>query len=75
MESDSFDECLNSRRPLERVLDDIFDSEGVVSSTPTFVVLYGGQGTLLNGSRPVEDFTQILTQFVQLAEEEAAAQE
>lgn len=74
LDNDSFVECLNGRDALERVLYDIYDSEGVVSSTPTFVVLYAGQGTLLNGSRSVEDFTEILNRFVELAEE-AAAQE
>jgi hypothetical protein len=53
-------------------LTDLYDAEGVVSSTPTFVVLYGGQGTLLNGSRPAADFAEILNNFVGLAEEESA---
>jgi protein-disulfide isomerase len=72
LDGDLFDECLNDRESLERVLTDLYDAEGVVSSTPTFVVLYGGQGTLLNGSRPAADFAEILNNFVGLAEEESA---
>ena len=45
---------------MERVITDIFNSIGVVNSTPNFVVLSGGQGRILNGSRPAEQFVTIL---------------
>jgi protein-disulfide isomerase len=73
LDGDLFVQCLNDRESLERVLSDLYDAEGVVSSTPTFVVLYGGQGTLLNGSRPASDFSEILNSFVEQAEQSAAA--
>lgn len=56
----TFAACLDSRAPVERVVADIYDSLGAVSSTPTFVVLKDGQGSLLRGSRPAADFVTLL---------------
>ena len=55
-----FATCLASREPLERVLLDLYDGEGVVQSTPTFVVLYGGSGTIVSGAYPAEQFVAAL---------------
>ena len=68
LDDDSFSKCIRSRQPMERVLLDVFDAEGVISSTPSFVALYDGQGTLLNGSRPVEDFRAILDSLIETAQ-------
>jgi len=65
LDGDSFSDCIKSRQPLERVLDDVFDAEGVISSTPSFVALYKGQGTLLNGSRPLEEFRQVIESLIE----------
>lgn len=51
-----FTACLNSRRALERVLDDMYDAQGSVATTPTFVFLYGGRGHLSRGALPVDEF-------------------
>jgi protein-disulfide isomerase len=55
-----FSACLDSREPVERVVADIYDSLGAISSTPSFVVLSGGQGSILRGSRPADDFVTLL---------------
>ncbi len=55
-----FAECLDSRAPLERVLIDLFEARNVIDQTPSFVMIYGGQGRRLEGARSAEDFTAIL---------------
>ncbi len=60
MEFEIFAACLDSLEPLESVVADIYSSMGAVSSTPSFVVLTGGQGSILRGSQPAEQFVTML---------------
>jgi protein-disulfide isomerase len=60
LDSTEFAACLGSREPVERVVSDIYDSFGAVSSTPSFIVLSGGQGSVLRGSRPADQFVELL---------------
>lgn len=60
LDAATFSACLAGREGLERVLDDLYDATGVVSQTPTFVIVYGGQGRRLEGARSAEDFVAIL---------------
>ena len=60
LDTELFYACLSSREALERVVADMYDGQGVVSSTPTFVVLSGGRGTLLQGSRQADQFVELL---------------
>jgi len=60
LDEDEFAACLASREPVERVVNDIYASLGSVSSTPSFIVLKDGQGSVLRGSRPAEDFVTLL---------------
>ncbi len=55
-----FTACLDSREPIERVVADIYDSLGAVSSTPSFVVLSNGQGSVLRSSRLADQFVTLL---------------
>ncbi len=55
-----FATCLGSRAPLERVLTDLFEARNVIDQTPSFVMIYGGQGRRLEGARSAEDFVAIL---------------
>ncbi|NPV06882.1 MAG: thioredoxin domain-containing protein [Anaerolineae bacterium] len=64
LSQDQFRECLDSRGSLEPVLSDMQDGQGVVSSTPAFIVLYGGQGRILRGSLPLDDFRTALQQML-----------
>jgi protein-disulfide isomerase len=59
-DDDEFETCLDSRQALERVLADLYDAQGVVNSTPNFVILHSGRGTLLSSSRPAEQFIALL---------------
>ena len=60
LDEDEFAACLASREPMERVVADIYASLGAVSSTPSFIVLKDGEGSVLRGSRPAEDFVTLL---------------
>jgi protein-disulfide isomerase len=62
-----FSACLSSRQALERVLADMYDAQGTASTTPTFVVLYKGKGTLIQGSRSAEEFINTLKGFLEPA--------
>jgi protein-disulfide isomerase len=55
-----FTTCFNSRQALERVLDDLYDAQGVAQVTPSFIVLSGGQPARLRGARPPDEFVEIL---------------
>jgi protein-disulfide isomerase len=70
LDVDSFSTCFNSRQALERVLNDMYDAQGVVTTTPTFVVLSGGKGTLINGSRPAEEFVKTVQGLLDTANAE-----
>jgi predicted DsbA family dithiol-disulfide isomerase len=52
----AFSSCLASRAPLERVLDDVFDLSSIFSTTPTFVVLFDGRASVIEGAQPLEQF-------------------
>jgi predicted DsbA family dithiol-disulfide isomerase len=56
----AFSGCFNGRQALERVLRDMYDAQGVIQQTPTFIVLVGGRGHVLKGSRPADQFAAIL---------------
>jgi protein-disulfide isomerase len=60
LDAATFAACLDSREPVERVVADIYHSVGAISSTPSFIVLSGGQGSILRGSQPVEQFVTVL---------------
>ena len=71
LDTDQFDACFNSRQALERVLADLYDAQGVVQTTPTFILLYDGRGHMMSGSRPVDQF---LTTIQSRLEEASANQ-
>ena len=64
LDATEFSACLNSRQALERVLPDIYDAIGIIDSTPTFVILANGQGTIVNGTQSLESFTRIVDGFL-----------
>ena len=65
LDAEQFAACLDSREPVERVVSDIYASLGAISSTPSFVVLVDGQGSVLRGSRPAEEFVTLLEGVVE----------
>jgi protein-disulfide isomerase len=62
-----FTTCLTSRKALERVLLDLYDAQGIIRNTPTFVLIYDGKGSSLRGARPADQFVKILEQRLERA--------
>ena len=62
---EQFAACLDSRQPLQRVLQDMWDGDGVVSKTPTFIAVYGGQGQVFTGSIAPESIESVLESLVE----------
>jgi protein-disulfide isomerase len=56
LDESAFSSCLGNRAALERVVEDLFDITGIFSSTPTFVVLFDGRASVIDGALPFEDF-------------------
>ncbi len=56
----AFEQCFTSRVALERVLDDMSDARGIISQTPSFVVVQGERGSLMQGSIPPDEFVASL---------------
>jgi len=75
MNQAAFRSCLSGRKSLERVLADLYDGLSVgVRSVPSFVILRGGDGTVLVGARTVEEFSNALQQELAKSTEEPAPQ-
>jgi protein-disulfide isomerase len=51
-----FASCVGSRTALERVVDDLYDTWEIFGSTPTFVVLFDGWASVIDGAQPFEEF-------------------
>ena len=66
LDEGAFASCVGSRAALERVVDDLYDTSGIFGSTPTFVVLFDGWASVIDGARPFEDF---VAAFDELREE------
>ena len=56
LDANIFQTCSNSRQPLEAVLRDMYDAQGIVETTPTFIFLFGGRGNLSKGALPPDQF-------------------
>jgi len=59
-----FEACLSSRQALERVLEDVNSAEGTVRSTPSFILLGGGEARLIEGALAVDDFVRAVEQLL-----------
>ncbi len=62
----AFEACFMGRASLERVLPDLLDAQGLVSATPTFVILQGQAGTVMSGSRSTAEFAALIENFLTL---------
>jgi len=54
-----FRACLDSRHAMERVLADLYDAQDIVRTTPSFVLVQDGRGTLMQ-PLPAEQFVKLL---------------
>jgi|GEM_PF-240460 len=60
LDKEVFSTCFNSRQALEQVLNDIYDAQGVVQTTPAFIFLADGRGSFSQGARQVEQFVKLI---------------
>jgi protein-disulfide isomerase len=56
LDTEVFASCVGSRAALELVVDDLYDLSGIFGSTPTFVVLFDGRASVIEGAQPLEQF-------------------
>jgi len=70
LDSAAFATCLSSRTALERVLADVYAAQRVTNSTPTFIMLFGGQARGSRGVKSSEEFIQTLQAQLEAAKAE-----
>jgi protein-disulfide isomerase len=59
LDDDAFAACLAGRTALESVLSDLNELSGVISSTPTFILIQDGRAQGLSGAQPFEVFQSV----------------
>ncbi len=64
LDTDAFATCLTQDQSAQAVQSDMQDGSPFVRGTPTFVVLYGGQGRLIPGALPTDQFVTALSQML-----------
>jgi protein-disulfide isomerase len=57
-----FRKCYEGRAAMERVLKDLYDSNNVATTTPTFILIQDGRGRVLTGAQKTENFGKIIEQ-------------
>jgi len=65
LDLETFSACTASRQALERVLPDLYDAQGIVDSTPTFIFLDGNAGAVYQGSRDATTFVGLVRRFIE----------
>jgi protein-disulfide isomerase len=68
LDVDAFTACLESGEMDERVTSDMSEGAPFVQGTPTFIVLYNGQGQIIPGALPVDTFRQVLQEAIDTTE-------
>jgi protein-disulfide isomerase len=62
-----FESCFNSRQALQRVLQDIYDAQGVVTRAPSFILISSAGATMLRGAIAADRFATALDNMLQRA--------
>ena len=72
LDVDKFTACLEEGKVEERVKSDASDGAPFVQGTPTFIVLYNGEGQIIPGALPLDTFKQVLQEAVDKTEAPAS---
>ena len=64
LDVDAFNACLADPATAERVTSDMNDGAPFVQGTPTFIVLFNGEGRIIPGALPLETFSQALQEII-----------
>ena len=71
LDAERFRTCLQGRKALEQVLQDLYDAQGVVRETPTFVLLKDGKGAVTRGAKSADVFAKLLDSRLKTEDDEA----
>ena len=72
LDVDKFTACLKDGQAAERVTSDMSEGAPFVQGTPTFIVLYNGEGQIIPGALPLDTFKQVLQEAVDKTEAPAS---
>ncbi|NJN84572.1 MAG: thioredoxin domain-containing protein [Caldilineaceae bacterium] len=64
LDTEKFAACLEDEEIMARVDNDLADGAQFVRGTPTFVVLFNGQGSIIPGALPADRFVSALQEMV-----------
>jgi len=64
LDMDAFNTCYADPATAERVTSDLNDGAPFVQGTPTFIVLFNGEGRIIPGALPLETFREALQEIV-----------
>lgn len=64
LDTAAFEACLADPASAERVESDLNEGAPFVQGTPTFIVLFNGEGRIIPGALPPDRFTQVLQEIV-----------
>ena len=64
LDVDAFNTCLADPATAERVTSDMNEGAPFVQGTPTFIVLFNGEGRIIPGALPLETFSQALQEII-----------
>ncbi len=68
LDVEKFTTCLTDGKAAERVTSDMSEGAPFVQGTPTFIVLYNGEGQIIPGALPLDTFKQVLQEAVDKTE-------
>jgi protein-disulfide isomerase len=68
LDAEAFTACMAAPEAAERVTSDMSEGAPFVQGTPTFIVLYNGEGQIIPGALPLETFQQVLQEAVDATE-------
>ncbi len=69
LDGEQFADCLTNGEALARVQSDLQEGLAFVQGTPTFIVLFNGEGRIIPGALPADQFTEALQQILDLTAE------
>jgi protein-disulfide isomerase len=68
LDAAAFTACLEDGQAAERVTSDMSEGAPFVQGTPTFIVLYNGEGQIIPGALPLDTFKQVLQEAIDKTE-------
>jgi protein-disulfide isomerase len=68
LDVDKFTACLKEGKVEDRVKSDASEGAPFVQGTPTFIVLYNGEGQIIPGALPLDTFKKVLQDAVDMAD-------